>query len=88
MSSLGVSRAGGLPDRLWAFASGSGRAAPALQRLPGPPAESHVAAEKMSTRWGRDLTFELYANGQKNLINLLLKVIVFIREKLSLLTRC
>lgn len=51
VSPVGVSRAGGIPGALWTSASGPGRTAPALQRLPRPAAQSHVAAEKMSTRW-------------------------------------
>lgn len=48
---MGVSRAGWLPDRLWTFAPGSSRTAPAVQCLSGTATESHLAAEKMLTRW-------------------------------------
>lgn len=51
VSSAGVSRAGRLPKTLWTSAPGPGRAAPALQRLSGHPAEPHLAAETMSSRW-------------------------------------
>lgn len=51
VSPAGVSRAGRLPKTLWTSAPGPGRAAPALQRLSGHPAEPHLAAETMSSRW-------------------------------------
>lgn len=51
MSSVGVSRAQRLPGRLWIFALGPSWASPAHQCLPGPPAKSDLASEKISIRW-------------------------------------
>lgn len=51
VSSAGVSRAGRVPKPVRTSAPGPGRAAPALQRLSGHPAEPHLAAEAVPSRW-------------------------------------
>lgn len=50
VSSEGVSQPGRIPDGVRTVTAGPGGSAPALQRIPGPAAESHLAAEEVWTR--------------------------------------